>query len=165
METVGQAQRMWAAGDREAALELLREAMPMLERSHAPELAGTGAAATLAMLRELARMEFALGQPEAVLALLQRHELLLAGRADLWALRANAAQRVGRHAEAGQAYRTALKIRPAEARWMLGAAVSLAALGHLTEAAEMADQARAIGEVNPEVFAYLRQLGVRWGER
>lgn len=165
METVSQAQRLWAAGARDAALELLHQAMPMMERSHGPELAGTGAAATLAMLRELARMELAQGQPEAVLALLQRHERLLAGRADLWALRANAAQRVGQHSEASQAYRTALKIRPAEARWMLGAAVSLAALGQLTEAAEMADQARAMEDVNPEILAYLRQLGVRLRDR
>ena len=165
IETVAQAQQLWAGGARDPALELLRQALPAMERAHGPELATTGAAATLAMLRELARMELAQGQAGAVLALLQRHDYLLPGRADLWAMRANAAQRMGQHAEASQAYQTALKIRPGEPRWMLGAAVSLAALGQLAGAAEMAEQARGMQEVNPEILAYLRQLGVQLRDR
>ena len=55
---------------------------------------------------------------------------------------ANAAQRVGQHAEASLAYRTALDIRPGEPRWMLGAAVSMAALGQLAATADMVDWAR-----------------------
>ena len=165
LETVGQAQRLWAAGTRDAALELLREALQVLERSHGAELASTGSAATLALVRELARMELAQGQPAAVLALLQRHQHLLAGRADLWAVRANAAQRIGQHNEASLAYHTALRIRPGEPRWMLGAAVSLAALGQVAAAAELAEQARAIEAVSPELLAYLRQLGVPLRDR
>ena len=165
LDMVGQAQRLWAAGAREPALDLLRDAMQVLERSHGAELATSGAAATLALVRELARMELAQGQPAAVLALLQRHERVLQGRADLWALRANAAQRVGQHGQAADAYRTALKIRPGEPRWMLGAAVSLAAQGQVAAAAELAEQALAIGAVSPEVLAYLRQLGVPLRDR
>ncbi len=165
LDTVGQAQRLWAAGARDSALDLLREAMLVLERSHGAELATTGSAATLALVRELARMELAQGQPAAVLALLQKYERLLPGRADLWALRANAAQRVGQHAQAGEAYRAALQIRPGEPRWMLGAAVSLAVQGQLAAAAELAEQARAIEAVSPEVLAYLRQLGVQLRDR
>ena len=165
LETVGQAQRLWVAGTRDAALELLREALQVLERSHGAELASTGSAATLALVRELARMELAQGQPAAVLALLQRHQHLLAGRADLWAVRANAAQRIGQHNEASLAYHTALRIRPGEPRWMLGAAVSLAALGQVAAAAELAEQARAIEAVSPELLAYLRQLGVPLRDR
>ena len=165
LETVGQAQRLWAAGTRDAALELLREALQVLERSHGAELASTGSAATLALVRELARMELAQGQPAAVLALLQRHQHLLAGRADLWAVRANAAQRIGQHNEASLAYHPALRIRPGEPRWMLGAAVSLAALGQVAAAAELAEQARAIEAVSPELLAYLRQLGVPLRDR
>ena len=165
LDTVAQAQRLWAAGSRETALELLREALSVIERTHGAELPTSGAAATLATVRELARMELAQGRGVEVLALLERHRQLLPGRADLWALRANAAQRVGQHAEASLAYRTALDIRPGEARWMLGAAVSMAALGQLAAAADMVDQARQVEDGNPEVLAYLRRLGVPMRER
>ena len=165
LDTVAQAQRLWASGARDAALDLLRAAMQVLERSHAAELATSGSVATLALVRELARMELAQGQPAAVLELLQRHERLMAGRSELWALRANAAQRAGQHAQASEAYKTALLIRPGEPRWMLGAAVSLAAQGQLAPAAELAEQARALEAVSPEVLAYLRQLGVPLRDR
>ncbi len=165
METVAQSQRLWASGARDGALELLRDAMQVLERAHGPELETSGAAPVLAMVRELARMELAQGHPAAVLALLQRNERLLPARADLWALRASAAQRLGQHAEASAAYQNALKIRPGESRWMLGAAVSLAALGQLEGAAQLAEQARQMAPVSPEVLAYLRQLGVALRDR
>ncbi len=63
------------------------------------------------------------------------------------------------------AYRTALRLRPGEPRWMLGAAVSLAAQGQAGQAADLVEQARAISVVSPEVLAYLRQLGVPMRER
>jgi hypothetical protein len=43
---------------------------------------------------------------------------------------------------------------------MLGAAVSLAALGRLDAAAEQVERARSLGAVSPEILAYLRQAGV-----
>ena len=165
MQTVVQAQRLWSAGSRDAAASLLTEAMLTLERFRAAELAGAGSAVALAMLRELVRMELALGQPDAVLALLNRNERLLSGQADLWAIRGSAAQRAGQHMEACTYYRTALGIRSGEPRWMLGAAVSHAALGQLAAAAELAEQARSLGAVSPDVLAYLRQLGVPLRER
>ena len=81
-------------------------------------------------------------------------------QADLWAVRANAAQRLSQHPEAADAYRMALRLRPGEPRWMLGAAVSLAAQGQLALAAQWLEQARAIGPVSPDVMSYLRQMGV-----
>jgi hypothetical protein len=36
----------------------------------------------------------------------------------------------------------------------------LAALGQTSSAADMADKARAVGVVSPDVLAYLRQMGV-----
>jgi hypothetical protein len=48
---------------------------------------------------------------------------------------------------------------------MLGAAVSMAALGQLEGAAQLAEQARQIAPVSPEVLAYLRQLGVALRDR
>ncbi|MDE2616964.1 MAG: hypothetical protein KGL73_08070 [Burkholderiales bacterium] len=154
-ETLAQVQLLWNAGSREPALELVREAVTAVERSQpvdAPLLAQ--------LVREQVRMELVQGRPAAVLSLLGRLEPVLSGQADLWAVRGNAAQRLGRHQEAVQAYLAALQLRTGEPRWMLGAAVSLAALGQLDAAARQAEQARALGPVSPEVLAYLRQAGV-----
>lgn len=159
-DTIGQAQRLWRAGSRDMAAEVLKDALLAMERTHAVDMAGTGSAVTLALVRELVRMELGRGQPESALALLLRHERMLAGQADLWAMRANASQRIGQHADASQAYQMALKIRPGEPRWMLGAAVSLAAQGQTGAAADLAEQARGLEPANLEVLVYLRQLGV-----
>lgn len=155
LEALAQAQVLWNSGSREAALELVREAAVAVERAQPPE---PGLLAQL--VREQVRMELALGRPGPALAVLTRLESSLSGQADLWAVRGNAAQRLGRHQESVQAYLAALQLRPDEPRWMLGAAVSLAALGQLDAAARQAEQARALGPVSPEVLAYLRQAGV-----
>lgn len=154
-ETLAQAQALWNAGSREAALQLVQDAVAVAERAQPVD------ATLLAQLvREQVRMELALGRPGPALAVLTRLEPALSGQADLWAVRGNAAQRLGRHQESVQAYLTALQLRPGEPRWMLGAAVSLAALGQLDAAARQAEQARALGPVSPEVLTYLRQAGV-----
>ena len=154
-EALAQAQALWSSGSREAALELVRESVAAIERAQPLDTA------LLAQLvREQVRMELALGRPAAVLALLARLEAPLSGQADLWAVRGNAAQRLGRHQESVQAYLAALQLRPGESRWMLGAAVSLAALGQLEAAARQAEQARALGPISPDVLTYLKQAGV-----
>jgi len=160
LETLAQARALWNAGSREAALDVMRQAVAVAERAQAsaPDAAALPAFQTL--VRELARMELAQGQPGQVLELLVRLEPLLGDQADLWAVRGNAAQRLGRHADSVQAYQTALKLRPGEPRWMLASAVSLAALGQVNAAAEQAEKARAAGAVSQEVLTYLRQMGV-----
>lgn len=156
-ETLARAQALWQAGSRDVALELIREAVAVAER--APRSAGRDEALA-ALAREQARMELAQGRPAEALSLLTRLEPALQGQADLWAVRGNAAQRLARHPEAVQAYQRALQLRPGESRWLLGAAVSLAAMGRLEESAALAEQARAQGSVSPEVLGYLRQSGV-----
>lgn len=129
LEALAQAQSLWNSGSHEAAIDLLREALTVAERAN---LAGTpsGNNSVLASLaRELARMELAEGQVSQALEMLTRLEPALSGYADVWAVRGNAAQRLGRHQESAAAYLMALKLRPEEPRWMLGAAVSLAAQG------------------------------------
>lgn len=163
LEALAQARTMWNAGAREAAIDLLRDALLVAERSPA---AVSGHETVLASLaRELARMELAEGRVSQVLAMLTRLEPALSGMADVWALRGNAAQRLGRHQESATAYLMALKLRPDEPRWLLGAAVSLAAQGQLDAAAELAEKARTAGALSPEVTTYLKQLGVRLRER
>lgn len=165
LDALAQAQSLWSTGSREVAMDLLRDALLVAERAN---LAGSPAAtnALLASLaRELARMELAEGQVSQALEMLTRLEPALSGFADIWAIRGNAAQRLGRHQESAADYLMALKLRPDEPRWMLGAAVSLAAQGQLAAAAELAEKARAGGVLSREVAAYLRQLGVPLRER
>jgi len=164
-ETLAQAQNLWNSGAHEAALELMRDAVAVAERSSTSGEAADGAALLAPLVQELARMELAEGRVSQVLDMLTRLEPVLSGQADLWAVRGNAAQRLGRHQDSVNAYLKALKLRPNEPRWMLGAAVSLAAQGQTAAAAEWAEKARAGGVVSPEVSAYLRQLGVSLRER
>jgi tetratricopeptide (TPR) repeat protein len=157
MNALTQAQNLWRSGSHVPAVELLREALAVVERSAKP----SGNNSELASLaRELARMELADGRTGQTLALLTRLEPLLSGFADIWAIRGNAAQRLGRHEESAAAYLMALELRPDEPRWMLGAAVSLAAYGKTVSAAEFAEKARTAGVLSPDVASYLRQLGV-----
>ncbi|WPC66122.1 hypothetical protein SBP18_16755 [Rhodoferax ferrireducens] len=159
-EALAQAQQLWNAGSRSAAIDLLHEALILAERAN---LAGAppGSSSVIASIaRELARMELAEGRVSQVLVLLTRLEPLLSDVADIWAIRGNAAQRLGQHPESAAAYLMALKLRPNEPRWMLGAAVSLAAQGQTTAAAELAEKAHDGGALSPEVASYLRQLGV-----
>jgi hypothetical protein len=159
-ETLAHAQALWAAGSRPAALDLMREAVAAAERAHNAGTLAAGSPVLPSLVRELARMELAEGRVSRVLDMLVRLEPALADQADLWAVRGNAAQRLARHQESVQAYLRALELRPDEPRWMLGAAVSLAALGRPEAAAEQAEKARAAGSVSPEILTYLRQAGV-----
>lgn len=138
--------------------------MGVIERSasSSPSVAQTQLLAALA--RELGRMHLAEGRPAAALDALTRVEPQLGREADIWAMRGNAAQRLGKHQDSVHAYATALQLRPNEQRWLLGSAVSLAALGQTANATEMADKARALGPISKEVQAYLRQAGVRVSE-
>ncbi len=154
-DVMAQARTMWDQGARDGATQLLRDAIAVLARSGADSVA-----LLLQAVKELTRLELAQGHAGAALDMLQRLEPQLANQADAWGLRGNVAQRLGRHAESAQAYLTALSLRPGEARWMLGAAVSLAADGHTAQAAELAQQARQRGALSSEVEAYLRQQGV-----
>ncbi|MDT7518747.1 tetratricopeptide repeat protein [Rhodoferax sp. TBRC 17660] len=155
-DVLAQAQSLYNSGSADAAIQLLQDSLAGAERAQPP----TPAATQLMLVRELARMELAQGRSAAVLELMTQVEPLLAGQPELWAVRANAAQRLGRHQDAVQFYGVALQSRPAEQRWLLGTAVSLSALGQLVAAADSAERARSLGPVSKEVWAYLRQQGV-----
>ena len=160
-DVLAQAQSLYNSGSADAAIQLLQDTLAGAERAQPP----TPAATQLRLVRELARMELAQGRSAAVLELMTQVEPLLAGQPELWAVRANAAQRLGRHQDAVQFYGVALQSRPAEQRWLLGTAVSLSALGQLVAAADSAERARSLGPVSKEVWAYLRQQGVALPER
>ncbi len=159
-EALERAQALWNSGAREAAIDLLQDAVAVAERSGAGGAYPQGNPVLLPLVRELTRYQLAESRHSAVWDVLTRLEPQLGAAPDLWAIRGNAAQRLGRHQDSVHAYMVALQSRPNEQRWLLGAAVSLAALGQTTSAAEMADKARAVAVVSPEVLVYLRQMGV-----
>jgi len=155
MEALALAQIQWNEGDRAGAMQVVQGIIASLEKSPAGDNAALAAAA-----REFVRMATVQRRPADALAMLVRLEPQLAKVADIWALRGNTAQRLGLHAQAVHAYLNALDLQPGQARWMLAAAVSLAAQGQTTTAAEFADKARRAGFLPPDVANYLLQLGV-----
>ena len=159
-DAMAQVQSLWNNGSRDAAIDLMQQSIAAAERA---VKAGSGANASLVLIplaREMARMQLAEGRFGAVWEMLTRLEPQLGNQPDLWAIRANAAQRLGRHQDSVHAYMVALQSRPDEQRWLLGTAVSLAALGQISSASEMAEKARAVGPVSKDILAYLRQAGV-----
>ena len=159
-DAIAHAQGLWTAGSRDTAIELLQEVLATTERVANQSGVPPNTQLLQLQVRELTRMQLAASRPGAAMDLLVRLEPLLGNQADLWAVRANAAQRLGRHQDSVHAYMMALQSRPNEQRWLLGAAVSLAALGQVTGAGEMADKARLIGPISKDVLYYLHQMGV-----
>lgn len=159
-QALAQAQAMWNEGSRASAIELLRQALGRVEAASHEGSNGAAPAPLVAVARELVRMELAEGQVSNALKLLVRLESKIGQVADLWAMRANAAQRLGQHAEATSSYQRALSLKGDEPRWMLGQAISLAAQGQTAPAADLAERARMMGGIRPEIANYLRQLGV-----
>jgi len=166
-EAQAQAQALWSAGSYDAAIDLLQDALASAERNAqntqgVAALPSGAAIQTLsAMALDLAHMLLTQGRAGASADMLARLEPLLPADAEVWATRANAAQRAGRHQESVKAYTRALELRPEEQRWLLGAAVSLAALGQTSSAAAQLEKAASLGPISKDVLAYLRQAGVR----
>jgi MSHA biogenesis protein MshN len=157
-DALSQAQALWNSGSRDAAMDLMQQSIAAAERG--AKAGTTGTTVLLPLVREMARMQLAEARFGAVWEMLTRLEPLLGNPPDLWAIRANAAQRLGRHQDSVHAYMMALQSRPDEQRWLLGTAVSLAALGQTSSAAEMAEKARTVGPISKDILAYLRQTGV-----
>ena len=152
-ETVSAARGLWNDGSRIAAVATIREALVAAE-------AGGNSRAIAVLARELARLHVADNSAQAALDLLNRFESLFAQDADALALRGNAEQRLSKHAEAAATYQAALRMRPTEGKWMLGAAISLAAIGKTEEAEVWVEKARERQAVTPTIAAYLQQLGL-----
>jgi tetratricopeptide (TPR) repeat protein len=159
-DALSHAQTLWNGGSRDAAVDMLQQAVATAERAAASAPSAANTQTLVLLVREFGRMQLSEGRPAAVWETLTRLEPVLHDQPEMWALRANAAQRMGRHQDSVHAYMTALQARPTEQRWLLGTAVSLAALGQTASAADMADKARAAGPISKEVQTYLRQMGV-----
>lgn len=149
--------RLWERGSRDQAQQLLRQ---KLDVGDALAAVGGSSAVLWQLTGELTRMELAEGKLQTALDRLVRLEAPLMTQPVAWATRGNLTQRMGRHGESAKAYITALALRPDEPRWLLGAAVSLAAEGKAAQASEYAQKAQERGTVSPDIAAFLRQQGV-----
>ena len=142
-----------------AIAALPKPIQPKAAASATGTASSASADATALALRDAVRQQLARGDYTGIWNTLGHLEES-PKNSDLWAIRANAAQRLGRHQECVHAYLVALEANPNEPRWLLGAAVSLAALGKTTQASEMAERARGLAPINKDVLNYLRQSGV-----
>jgi Flp pilus assembly protein TadD len=80
-----------------------------------------------------------------------------AGNAEFQALRGTVLQRLGRHPEAVEAYRNAVRAQPSGAQAWIGLGVSLEALERKTEAVDAFRRALATGPANAELRTFAEQ--------
>ncbi|MGE5452274.1 MAG: tetratricopeptide repeat protein [Acidobacteriota bacterium] len=76
---------------------------------------------------------------------------------EAWGLKAGLLARTGQYAPAAQAYQQALKTRPDNATWWLGLGVAFNAQGQTAIAKEAFLRARKLGQLSPDVQAWLDQ--------
>lgn len=131
-------------GDLEGASWLLKEALAADARQ--PEFAVA-----------LARIDVERGDLLGALAVLDGVAPAAEAHGDLHVLRGTVLQRLGRHAEATEAYRAALRAQAGTPQAWLGLGISLEALQKRPEAAQAFRNALASGPVSAEVKTYAEQ--------
>lgn len=104
----------------------------------------------------LARLYVDQGAEQNALAVLEKVRAQGADQPEYLAFLATLYQRAGRHADAVEAYRQALGIRPQEGRWWLGLAISLEAQKNLPAAGEAYQRAKS-GVLDPKLARYAEQ--------
>ena len=110
----------------------------------------------------LARLQVERRDTGAAIATLER-SLSAAERADYHAFLAALLQREGRHAEAIDHYRRALRRAPS-AVWQMGLGISLEAEKQYPEAREAFARARAANTLSPELQAFVEQRLKQMGQ-
>jgi MSHA biogenesis protein MshN len=105
----------------------------------------------------LARLQADRGDNERAIATLQEGIEYAQGSADYVAFLAALLQRQGRHEEAIGHFQAALRLRPGSGVWWLGLAMSLQAANSPAAASDAYRQARAAGNLHPELAALAEQ--------
>ena len=139
-EALAQAQTLWNSGSADAAIEMVGvgHGQPSAMRSGSEAI---GNPQLLTLVREWTRCSW----PAAVtggLGRLDPVEPVLAMCPTCWRCAPTPRSASAATRTACSPHLAALQARPDEQRWLLGAAVSLAALGQTTSAAELVDKAR-----------------------
>ena len=129
----------------------LDEAQRVLEEGVSLAPAQTGFSMTLARL--LADR----GESARAITTLQQGYEHAQGNADYAAFLAALLQREGRHEEAVRYFQAALRLRPGAGVWWLGLGISLQAANQAVAAQSAYQQARATGNLHPELAAFAEQ--------
>jgi len=125
------------------------EALADERLARAPDHAG------FAMLS--ARIKLERADLAAALATLQRCAPSAQGNADYYAFTAAVLQRLGRHAEAVEQYRGALRLNPASGVWLMGLGISLQALDRLPESRDAFRRAREATGLTADLRMFVDQ--------
>nr|MBP8183963.1 hypothetical protein [Rhodoferax sp.] len=96
-DVLAQVQSLWNLGSHDAAFDLMQQSIANAERAAKSGSSQGGGVVLAPLVREMARMQLSDGRYGAVWDMLTRLESVLGNHPDLWAIRANAAQRLGRH--------------------------------------------------------------------
>lgn len=161
-EALARAQELQQSGHTARAIDVLHQSL----KATLAGLTDTSGPDTMqiAMVKEWVRLNMGTGHMAEAHAWLVHNESRLQSSAELWALRANLAQRLGQHQDCVLAYMQALQASPSEPhwqqRWLLGMAVSLAAMGQTRAAGGVAQRASDDADIPQEVAEFLRQMGV-----
>ena len=111
----------------------------------------------------LARLQVERGDTDAAIVTLERTQSAAIDRADYQAFMAALLQREGRHPEAIEHYRQALRRAPNSAVWQMGLGISLQTENRYQEAREAFNRAKSANTLSPELQSFveqrLRQLG------
>lgn len=99
----------------------------------------------------VARLQFEQGDPGAALATLAEHVRYAERNGEYLAFHALMLHKAGRYREAAERYRMALALRPTEGRWWYGLGIALEADQRGEEARQAWRQARATGNLPPEL--------------
>jgi MSHA biogenesis protein MshN len=91
------------------------------------------------------------------LALLQKHAAQPDRDPAFHAFAAALYQRLGSHKEAIEQYRTALRLAPSAGVWWVGLGISFAATDQSKNAMEAFKNAKAAGNLSPDLVAYVDQ--------
>jgi len=105
----------------------------------------------------LARLQAERGDNAQATATLQRGLEHAQGSAEYAAFLAALLQRQGRHEEAIEQFHSAVRLRPGSGVWWLGLGISLQATNRSTAAQEAYRQARAAGNLQPDLAALAEQ--------
>lgn len=96
-------------------------------------------------------------QPDQVVPYLQRIAPDFMQDADLLSIAAQAEQKQSRHTSAVNYYQQLIRLQPADARWRVGLAISLDAMGNRTDALRLYELAMGMGNLPPALMNFLQK--------
>jgi MSHA biogenesis protein MshN len=105
----------------------------------------------------LARLQLDQGNMQAAVDTLKKNLGYAQNNPDYLAFLAALLQRQKRHGEAIDQYAAALKLKPQSGVWLMGLGISLQAVDRNAEAQEVYRRAKASGNLNPDLQAYVDQ--------